>query len=132
MYSTNYLSFLLLTILILDFANVCFCRIPIIGGKDLDLHWLFVEVASCGGIAKMQQSSVTTKQKSTAGWLAAFPVFEPHWQVCMVKGGDPLLYLIAFLCSGLLFEREKIHFSSHLGISGPRLINYHILSLFVK
>lgn len=23
-----------------------------------------------------------TDQKSTAGWLAAMPVFEPHWQVC--------------------------------------------------
>lgn len=30
--------------------------------------------------------NVTSKQKSTAGWLAAFPVFEPHWQVCMAGG----------------------------------------------
>lgn len=22
------------------------------------------------------------KQRATAGWLAAFPVFEPHWQAC--------------------------------------------------
>ncbi|XP_072959929.1 probable tocopherol cyclase, chloroplastic [Typha angustifolia] len=29
---------------------------------------------------------VTSKQKSTAGWLAAFPVFEPHWQICMAGG----------------------------------------------
>lgn len=29
---------------------------------------------------------VGSKQKSTAGWLAAFPVFEPHWQVCMAAG----------------------------------------------
>ncbi|XP_078176751.1 tocopherol cyclase, chloroplast / vitamin E deficient 1 (VTE1) / sucrose export defective 1 (SXD1) [Carex rostrata] len=29
---------------------------------------------------------VTVKQMSTAGWLAAFPVFEPHWQVCMAGG----------------------------------------------
>ncbi|KAJ3692244.1 hypothetical protein LUZ60_012594 [Juncus effusus] len=29
---------------------------------------------------------VKSKQKSTAGWLAAFPVFEPHWQVCMAGG----------------------------------------------
>lgn len=29
---------------------------------------------------------VNSKQKSTAGWLAAFPVFEPHWQVCMASG----------------------------------------------
>ncbi|OIW21068.1 hypothetical protein TanjilG_28514 [Lupinus angustifolius] len=26
---------------------------------------------------------VGSAQKSTAGWLAAFPVFEPHWQICM-------------------------------------------------
>ncbi|KAF9615548.1 hypothetical protein IFM89_024396 [Coptis chinensis] len=29
---------------------------------------------------------VGSKQKATAGWLAAFPVFEPHWQVCMAGG----------------------------------------------
>lgn len=29
---------------------------------------------------------VKSKQKSTAGWLAAFPVFEPHWQICMACG----------------------------------------------
>lgn len=29
---------------------------------------------------------VNSKQKSTAGWLAALPVFEPHWQVCMAGG----------------------------------------------
>ncbi|KAJ6795620.1 putative tocopherol cyclase, chloroplastic [Iris pallida] len=29
---------------------------------------------------------VNTKQKSTAGWPAAFPVFEPHWQICMAGG----------------------------------------------
>eukprot|EP00884_Botryococcus_braunii_P021088 jgi/Botrbrau1/7663/Bobra.0159s0105.1 len=27
-----------------------------------------------------------SKQRSTAGWLAALPVFEPHWQVMMAKG----------------------------------------------
>ncbi|KAK3005419.1 hypothetical protein RJ639_016322 [Escallonia herrerae] len=27
-----------------------------------------------------------SKQKATAGWLAAFPVFEPHWQICMAGG----------------------------------------------
>ncbi|CAM6089266.1 unnamed protein product [Calypogeia fissa] len=26
------------------------------------------------------------EQKATAGWLAAFPFFEPHWQVCMAGG----------------------------------------------
>ncbi|GAB2215643.1 hypothetical protein Droror1_Dr00020034 [Drosera rotundifolia] len=30
--------------------------------------------------------NVGAKQKSTAGWLATFPVFEPHWQVCMAGG----------------------------------------------
>ncbi|XP_042469545.1 tocopherol cyclase, chloroplastic-like isoform X2 [Zingiber officinale] len=29
---------------------------------------------------------VNSKQKSTAGWLATFPVFEPHWQICMAGG----------------------------------------------
>ncbi|GAB2275716.1 Probable tocopherol cyclase, chloroplastic [Dionaea muscipula] len=29
---------------------------------------------------------VGSKQKSTAGWLATFPVFEPHWQICMAAG----------------------------------------------
>lgn len=29
---------------------------------------------------------VSSKQKATAGWLAAFPVFEPHWQICMAGG----------------------------------------------
>ncbi|KAH7373278.1 hypothetical protein KP509_17G047900 [Ceratopteris richardii] len=27
-----------------------------------------------------------SKQKATAGWLAALPVFEPHWQICMAGG----------------------------------------------
>jgi tocopherol cyclase len=26
------------------------------------------------------------EQKATAGWLAALPVFEPHWQICMAGG----------------------------------------------
>lgn len=30
--------------------------------------------------------NVRDKQKSTAGWPAAFPVFEPHWQICMAGG----------------------------------------------
>ncbi|XP_071694632.1 tocopherol cyclase, chloroplastic-like [Rutidosis leptorrhynchoides] len=30
--------------------------------------------------------NVGSKQKSTAGWLAAFPVFELHWQICMAAG----------------------------------------------
>lgn len=30
--------------------------------------------------------SVGAVQKATAGWLAALPVFEPHWQICMAGG----------------------------------------------
>uniref|UniRef100_A0A7N0U7X6 Tocopherol cyclase n=1 Tax=Kalanchoe fedtschenkoi TaxID=63787 RepID=A0A7N0U7X6_KALFE len=30
--------------------------------------------------------NVNSKQKATAWWLAAFPVFEPHWQICMASG----------------------------------------------
>ncbi|XP_007012099.2 PREDICTED: tocopherol cyclase, chloroplastic [Theobroma cacao] len=30
--------------------------------------------------------NVGSKQKSTAGWLAALPIFEPHWQICMAGG----------------------------------------------
>ncbi|KAI4379925.1 hypothetical protein MLD38_006162 [Melastoma candidum] len=30
--------------------------------------------------------NVGSAQKSTAGWLAAFPVFEPHWQICLAGG----------------------------------------------
>ncbi|GJN19570.1 hypothetical protein PR202_gb06859 [Eleusine coracana subsp. coracana] len=29
---------------------------------------------------------INSKQLSTAGWLAAFPFFEPHWQICMSGG----------------------------------------------
>ncbi|WVZ76900.1 hypothetical protein U9M48_024819 [Paspalum notatum var. saurae] len=29
---------------------------------------------------------VKSKQLSTAGWLAALPFFEPHWQICMAGG----------------------------------------------
>ncbi|KAG9456117.1 hypothetical protein H6P81_000625 [Aristolochia fimbriata] len=29
---------------------------------------------------------VGSKQKSTASWPAALPVFEPHWQICMAGG----------------------------------------------
>lgn len=35
---------------------------------------------------------VGSKQKSTAGWLAAFPVFEPHWQICMAGGLSTGMY----------------------------------------
>lgn len=30
-------------------------------------------------------------QKSTAGWLAAMPVFEPHWQVLLWSSACQLL-----------------------------------------
>ncbi|KAJ7518814.1 hypothetical protein O6H91_20G009500 [Diphasiastrum complanatum] len=30
--------------------------------------------------------NVGAEQKATAGWLAALPVFEPHWQICMAGG----------------------------------------------
>ncbi|KAH7855245.1 hypothetical protein Vadar_022855 [Vaccinium darrowii] len=179
MYSTNYLSFLLLTILILDFANVCFCRIPIIGGKDLDLHWLFVEVASRGGIEKefncrvlqgfqftplwhqgficddrsyiltlcqsMHYNNMTdyvdivktarweystrpiygwgnvgSKQKSTAGWLAAFPVFEPHWQVTSKKA--PLIETCGQLRDKVVKQHQSLKLTgSKLKIESPWL-----------
>lgn len=35
------------------FCPLCLCRIPTIGGKPLDLHHLFVEVTSRGGIEKV-------------------------------------------------------------------------------
>lgn len=50
---------------------------------------------------------VTAKQKSTAGWLAAFPVFEPHWQICMAGGlstGDHVSFLIPKVLFQLEFE----------------------------
>lgn len=34
-------------------AAYCFCRIPTVGGKALDLHRLFVEVTSRGGLEKV-------------------------------------------------------------------------------
>lgn len=46
---------------------------------------------------------VGSKQKSTAGWLAAFPVFEPHWQICMAGGLStgisfiPMSHLLEFI-----------------------------------
>lgn len=48
---------------------------------------------------------VGSTQKSTAGWLAAFPVFEPHWQICMAGGLSTgmcwlvqLLAIQSFIC----------------------------------
>jgi hypothetical protein len=42
---------------------------------------------------------VGSKQKSTAGWLAAFPVFEPHWQICLAGG----------LSTGICFSLAYLH-----------------------
>lgn len=43
---------------------------------------------------------VGSTQKSTAGWLAAFPVFEPHWQICMAGGlSTGTLLLVRLLAS---------------------------------
>jgi len=33
--------------------EIC-CRVPTVGGKELDLHRLFIEVTSRGGIAKVR------------------------------------------------------------------------------
>lgn len=47
---------------------------------------------------------VGSTQKSTAGWLAAFPVFEPHWQVCMAGGlSTGVCYLFSYWLFDLLF-----------------------------
>lgn len=46
-------------------------------------------VAGWGNYPPLSSSSSTTddesnyKQHSTAGWLASYPVFEPHWQITM-------------------------------------------------
>ena len=57
---------------------------------------------------------VGSKQKSTAGWLAAFPVFEPHWQICMAGGLSTGIY------SFLLVPPVKI----------LKLANFMLISLF--
>ncbi|KAG5018782.1 hypothetical protein JHK87_014637 [Glycine soja] len=47
---------------------------------------------------------VGSTQKSTAGWLAAFPVFEPHWQICMAGGlSTGIFYLFSYWLFDLLF-----------------------------
>mgnify|MGYP003701989243 CR=1 FL=1 len=53
---------------------------------------------------------VTSKQKSTAGWLAAFPFFEPHWQICMAGGLSTGLYFFVFD----KLNREIFNFSFYL------------------
>ncbi|GJM90865.1 hypothetical protein PR202_ga07186 [Eleusine coracana subsp. coracana] len=39
---------------------------------------------------------INSKQLSTAGWLAAFPFFEPHWQICMSGGLSTGPYMFLF------------------------------------
>ena len=40
-------------------------------------------------------------QKSTAGWLAAMPVFEPHWQVCFLPVTISSMRTIHLCCSDI-------------------------------
>jgi hypothetical protein len=40
-----------------------------------DVSWAFSVTPRAGW-----GGGPTAKQRSTAGWLAALPVFEPHWQ----------------------------------------------------
>lgn len=40
---------------------ITFSRVPIIGGKELDLHHLFVEVTSRGGLEKVEMNLSMTK-----------------------------------------------------------------------
>lgn len=56
---------------------------------------------------------VMSKQKATAGWLAAFPVFEPHWQICMAGGLSTGIVFIQFICDSDL----AIFFSASCWIS---------------
>lgn len=48
--SSCFIPFHFLTLVLSTYAS---CRIPVIGGKDLDLHHLFVEVTSRGGIGRV-------------------------------------------------------------------------------
>jgi len=49
--------------LLVHHLHYCDCdyRIPIIGGRDLDLHKLFLEVTSRGGIEKVTSNHLTQK-----------------------------------------------------------------------
>lgn len=40
---------------------------------------------------------IDQNQSATAGWLAALPVFEPHWQVCMAGGLSSGTCFVSFL-----------------------------------
>lgn len=53
----------------------CFiCRIPIIGGRELDLHRLFVEVTARGGMAKVRKTVsnyyITWKAQGCSMWYS--------------------------------------------------------------
>ncbi|KAF9662229.1 hypothetical protein SADUNF_Sadunf18G0031500 [Salix dunnii] len=47
---------------------------------------------------------VGSTQKSTAGWLAAFPVFEPHWQICMAGGLSTGINYPIFFSKSIVME----------------------------
>ena len=38
-------------------------------------------ISGWGDSSAKSSQSIQDQQKSTAGWLASFPVIEPHWQV---------------------------------------------------
>ena len=56
------------------------------------------------------------QQRPTAGWLAALPVFEPHWQVrhCVIVPTQPMLaadavtLVFALSCLDVLYPAEAI------------------------
>lgn len=48
------------------------CRIPVIGGKDLDLHHLFVEVTSRGGIGRVMLKFCPVLWKNSKIFISAF------------------------------------------------------------
>ncbi|KAF7830122.1 Tocopherol cyclase, chloroplastic [Senna tora] len=61
---------------------------------------------------------VGSKQKSTAGWLAVFPVFEPHWQICMAGGLSTGMCYLSIYC--LLFDNAPSYSEKNWGGGFPR------------
>jgi len=56
-------------------------------GSLEDIAWCYTTRPLHGwGGQDPAQGHAPAQQRATAGWLAAFPVFEPHWQVCMAGG----------------------------------------------
>jgi hypothetical protein len=51
---------------------------------------------------------VGSTQKSTAGWLAAFPVFEPHWQICMADGLSTGMCCHFLVSAFFMFEPKQM------------------------